>query len=159
MRKAMSTEIQAWLKHHAVQAALRSNYAEKSIMEMRWILRFKESGAAKARLVIIGYQDPRIGSEVRTEAPAISRRGRALSFTKVSQRGVRLRKGDVKNAFLQCHVVNEAQELIADPVPELVEHLGLSPDEVVVLTKFCYGPIDAPLETWKVMRHSVLSRG
>ena len=29
MRKAMSTDIQAWLKYHAVQAALRSNYADK----------------------------------------------------------------------------------------------------------------------------------
>ena len=48
---------------------------------------------------MIGYHDPRSGSEVRTEAPVISRRGRALFLTKVAQH----HKGDMKNAFLHGH--------------------------------------------------------
>ena len=98
----MDTEIAAWLRYHAVKAEQRANYDPKDIMKMRWILRFKESGKAKARLVLIGYQDPRVGSEVRTEAPVVSRRGRGLFLTKVAEKRFRLRKGDIKTAFLQC---------------------------------------------------------
>ena len=60
---------------------------------------------------------------------------------------------------MQGHVVNEAQELIADPVPELVEHLGLSPDEVVVLTKFCYEITDAPRQWWLTLQSDLIAAG
>ena len=61
------------------------------------------------------------------------------------QKRFKLKKGDVKNAFLQGHQPGpDLQELVAEPVPELAEYMGLSADEVVVLTKFCYGLIDAP---------------
>jgi len=155
MRLAMTGEIKAWLKYHATKAALRANYAEKDIMKMRWVLRFRDSGQANARLVIIGYQDPRIGGEVRTEAPVISRRGRSLFLTKVAQRRFHIRKGDVKNAFLQGRGAEDADEeleLAADPVPELAEHMGLGPDEIVILTKLCYGLIDAPRQWWITLR-------
>ena len=58
---------------------------------------------------------------------------------------------DVKNAFLQGtfddNVVNG--ELAAAPVPELRKALNLRKDEIVVLTKACYGLIDAPRRWWK----------
>ena len=56
---AKSAEIQSWLRYEAVTAALRSQYHHRDIMRMRWVLRDKESGKPKARLVIIGYHDPR----------------------------------------------------------------------------------------------------
>ena len=65
---AKSAAIQSWLRYEAVTAALRSQYQHRDIMKMRWVLRYKESGKPKARLVIIGYHDPRVGSDVRTEA-------------------------------------------------------------------------------------------
>ena len=160
MRGAMDGEIKAWMKYHATKAAARANYKEEDIMKMRWILRFKENGAAKARLVIIGYQDPRIGKEVRTEAPVVSKRGRNLYLTKVAQKRFKLRKGDVKNAFLQGHQpAEDVQELVAEPVPELAEYMGLSADEVVVLTKFCYGLIDAPRQWWLTLQGDLLKAG
>ena len=62
-----------------------------------------------------------------------------------------IEKGDVKNAFLQGtfddNVVNG--ELVAEPVPELRKSLNLREDEIVVLTKACYGLIDAPRRWWK----------
>ena len=72
MRDAMTREIQSWLKYHAMKAALRSQFAAKDVMQMRWILRFKDSGQAKSR-VIIGCHDPRIAGEVRIEALVLSR--------------------------------------------------------------------------------------
>ena len=61
---AESAEIQSWLRYDAVTAALRSQYRHLDIMKMRWVLRCKESGKPMARLVVIGYHDPRVGSDV-----------------------------------------------------------------------------------------------
>ena len=56
-----------------------------------------------------------------------------------------LKKGDVKNAFLQGTFDDKTHgELAAEPVPELRKALNLREDEIVVLTKACYGLIDAP---------------
>ena len=44
-------------------------------MKMRFVLRYKESGKPKARLVTVGYHDPRVGADVRTKALVASRRG------------------------------------------------------------------------------------
>ena len=63
MRSAMTRDIQSKLKYPAAKAALQSQVAAKDVMKKRWILRFKDSGQAKARLVIIGYHD--LASEVR----------------------------------------------------------------------------------------------
>ena len=102
---AKSAEIQNWLRYDAVTAALRSQYHHRDIMKMRWALRYKESVTPKALLVIIGYQDPRVGSEARTEAPVASRRGRGLYFHGHSSQPVlhgerrsqeRLSSGDVR---------------------------------------------------------------
>ena len=51
---AKSAEIQSWLRYEAVTAALRSQYHHLDIMKIRWVLRCKQSGKPKARLVIIG---------------------------------------------------------------------------------------------------------
>ena len=64
----------------AVRSSDRRDH-HRDIIKMRWVLRHKESGKPKARLVIIGYHDARVCSEVRAEAPMASRRGRSLSFS------------------------------------------------------------------------------
>ena len=79
-------------------------------MKMRWVLRYKEPGKPKARLVIIGYHDPRVGSDVRTEAPVTSRHGRSLFFMATAHSQFSIEKGDVKNAPLPTrHMVNSPQ--------------------------------------------------
>ena len=58
--------------------------------------------------------------------------------------------GDVKNAFLQGTFDDKTcGELAAEPVPELRKALNLREDEIVVLTRACYGLIDAPRRWWK----------
>ena len=98
---AESAEIQSWLRHEAVTAALRSQYHHLDIMKMRWVLRYKESGKPRARLVITGYHGPRVGSDVITEALVASRRGRRLFFMATAHNQFSIEKEDVKNAFLQ----------------------------------------------------------
>ena len=90
--EAKLVEIKSWLRYEAVRAALRNRFNAADVMKMRWILRYKESGTAKARLVIIGYHDPRLGSEVRTEAPVASRRGRGTFFMAAAHYGFFIEK-------------------------------------------------------------------
>ena len=126
---AMTREIQSWLKYHAVKAAPRSQFVGTDVVEMRWILRFKDSGQAKARLVIIRYNDPRIGGEVRTEALVLSRRGRSFFLTKEAQNRFKLRNGDVKHAFLQGQGTGQDVLLVAESVAELAEHPHLTKEQ------------------------------
>ena len=119
-------------------------------MKMRWVLRYKESGKPKARFVIIGYHDRRVGSDVRTEAPVASRRGRSLFFMATAHNQFSIEKGDVKNAFLQGTFDEETHgELAQEPVPVLRKALNLREDEIVVLTIACYGLMVAPRRWWK----------
>ena len=119
-------------------------------MKMRWVLRYKESGKPKARLVISGYHDPRVGSDVRTAALVASRRGRSLFFMATAHNQFSIEKGYVKNAFLQGTFDHKTHgELAAEPVLELRKALNLREDEIVVLTKACYCLIDAPRRWWK----------
>ena len=130
-----SGEIQNWLRYEAVTAALRSQYHHRDIMKMRWVLRYKESGKPKARLVIIGYHDPRVGSDVRTEALVASRRGRSLFFMATARNQFSIEKEDGKNAFLQGTFDDKTHgELAAEPVPLLRKALNLREDEIVVLS-------------------------
>ena len=119
-------------------------------MKMRWVLRYKESGKPKARLVIIGYHDPRVGSDVRTEAPVASRRGRSLSSWPPLTISSPLKRRTSRTCFLQGTFDDKTHgELAAEPVPEPRKALDLREDEIVVLTKACYGLIDAPRRWWK----------
>ena len=61
-----------------------------------------------------------------------------------------IEKGDVKNAFLQGTIDDKTHgDLAEEPVPELRKALNLREDEIVMLTKACYGLIDAPRRRWK----------
>ena len=55
----------------------------------------------RSTLVIIGYHDPRVGSDVRTQAFVASRRGRSLFFMATAHNQFSIEKEDVKKAFLQ----------------------------------------------------------
>ena len=62
----------------------------------------------------------------------ISRHGRALFSTKVSQERSALSQRHVKNALLPKQKVRGMGELVAGPVPESAEHLCLRPDQLDV---------------------------
>ena len=91
-----------------------------------------------------------VGSGVRTEALVASRRGRSLFFVATAHNQFSIEQGDVKNAFLRGTFDDKTHgELAAEPVPELRKALNLREDEIVVLTKACYGLIDVPRRWWK----------
>ena len=117
---------------------------------MRFVLTWKKdpeepSGKkAKARLVVLGFQDPHLGKE-NTCSPTLNRRSKQMLLQIVVQHGWQLKKGDVTAAFLQGRPLEKCKYCIAPP--ELAEALGMKPGEKYVkLLKSVYGLTAAPLE-------------
>jgi hypothetical protein len=98
----------------------------------------------KARLVILGFQDPHLGTE-HTSAPTLNKRSKQLLLQVITQRGWQLQKGDVTAAFLQGRPLTKSKYALA--TPELAEAMGLPKGERVIrLLKSVYGLTTAPLE-------------
>ena len=143
---AKSAEFKSWLRYEAATAALRSQFHHRDIMKMRWVLRYKESGKPEA------FGDHWLSCLSRRFR--CSDRGTSQSHHVVEEvcflwprltTSSPLKREYVKNAFLQGTPDDSSNgKLAAEPVPELRKALNLREDEIVVLTKACYGLINAP---------------
>ena len=96
---AKEAEVNQWVKEAAARR-VSETVSEDRIMRMRWILTYKQSGEPKARLVVIGYEDPDLATLV-SASPTMSRRTRQLFYVLAKLKGWQTQKGDVKAAFLQ----------------------------------------------------------
>ncbi len=147
--QAKDTEIQNWLKTGTVMRILRHKIPPEEILRCRWILTWKPvegetegpNHKAKARLVVLGYQDPAIESIPR-DSPTLGRHSKMLILQLIASKGWTLQSFDVKAAFLQGSVAGRTIGL--EPVPELAKALNLRPFECCQLNKSAYGLIDAP---------------
>ena len=117
---------------------------------MRWILtwKLKEDGSrkAKARAVLLGYQDPSYEHRATT-SPVMSRQTRQMFLQYAAWKKWVIQKGDVSGAFLQGREYPD--QLFCIPCPEILEAMNLPPGSVTQLKKACYGLVDAPLEWYK----------
>ena len=80
---AKEKELSCWVQTNAIRRILRSKLNPEQILRSRWVLTWKdaEPGSstkkAKARLVVLGYQDPDLTSVAR-DSPTLSREGRSV---------------------------------------------------------------------------------
>jgi hypothetical protein len=153
--KAKQTEVSQWLSAAAVKRVF-GPVPKDRLVKMRWVLTYKESGAAKGRIVLIGYQDPDLAS-LTTAAPTMSRRTRQLALQFSSVKGWRTLKADVKAAFLQGTASEQQRNLFAIPVPELASALGCQPGEAVQVLKSCYGLVNAPSSWFLCIKETLAS--
>jgi hypothetical protein len=149
IRTAKGKEIKEFLKE-AVVAQLQAGETvdPNDVMKMRWVLTRKKNDdgslKGKARLVVLGFQDPHLGTE-HTSAPTLNRRSKQLLLQTVVQNNWNLKKGDVTAAFLQGRPLQKCKYALAPT--ELAEAMGLPPgDRVIRLLKSVYGLTTAPLE-------------
>ena len=156
-RKAKNKEIQNWLDTGTVSRIFRHQLSPKQILRCRWICIWKpldEENAQstevsqkpnqttrkqKARLVVLGYQDPQIETVPR-DSPTLGKQSTMLLLQLISSMGWTLRSFDVRAAFLQGKT-QEGRVLAVEPVPELKTAMN----QVCKLEKSAYGLIDAPL--------------
>ena len=137
-RAAQQVEVGEWIKENVVEALdPQLHYRSEDVMRMRWVLTWKPtedhpSGRkAKARLVLLGSEDPRFGQE-EYAAPTMTLRSRMLQYQSAVNRGWTVWKADVKAACLQGHE-------LAWGVPELCESLGIEPGSALRIHKAAYG--------------------
>ena len=90
----------------------------KKVMGMRWVLTTKSGGDAKARLVVLGYQQHNL-AQVQAAAPTMSRTSRNILLMTCANKKFTLRAGDVTSAFLQASQSLEEENLVVWAPAEL----------------------------------------
>ena len=111
---------------------------------------------AKARLVIIGYEDPDIDT-VSNDAPTLTKDGRMTVLQAVAAHRWELLSFDVSTAFL--HGKGDGRTLGVHPPPELREALGMTGTDQCALDGGAYGRIDAPYLWFCEFRDELLKQG
>ena len=147
--EAMSIEVSNVIRERAARALTAQEICDldyNKIMNMRWVLTRKASGAPKARLVVLGYQAHNL-LEVETAAPTLSCTGRNMLLTAAANSGMILETGDVTSAFLQTFESLEKENLVVWAPIELAAMFGADPADsgmAMKLTKAFYGLAHAP---------------
>ena len=155
--KAKSQEIDSWISTETIAKILRHQIPRENIMRCRWILTWKpidpdvkqQSGSKthprhkpKARLVVLGFQDPQVDSIPR-DSPTLSKLSRMLILQSAASRQWKIGSFDIKTAFLRGQS-RDNRILGIEPPKELKEKLHLKDNEVLQLLKGAYGRVDAP---------------
>ena len=157
LEEAKDAELANWLRYKVVEAAARQGVDPRSLMKMRWVVTTKEgTGALKARLVVQGFTDPRLG-KIDTASPTCSRRARQWFLSAAASMGLQMHKGDVRQAFLQGD--EEQNDILCEPVEELKKKLGLDRGQCVRLLKAVYGLVNAPRRWWERIRTDMKAAG
>ena len=158
---AKDNELSCWISTNSLKPILRQKLNPDQILRSRWVLTWKDVEAdenkpahrkAKARLVVLGYMDPKITSVAR-DSPTLTREGRNIILQCVAAYRWELTSFDIKTAFLRGKA-DEANPLAMEPPKELRDKLKLSDQEVCSLVGNAYGRVDAPLLFYKELsRH------
>ena len=129
-------------------------------ISMRWILTWKlrDDGTtkAKARAVLLGYQDPSYEHRATT-APVMTRQSRQLMLQVSANKDWKVYKGDVSGAFLQGREYPD--RLYCIPCKEICLAMGIPEGSITKVKRACYGLVDAPLEWYKTVASFLESLG
>jgi len=153
--EAKAKEVQNWLQTGTVVRMFRNELSPQQILRCRWLYVWKpitevaeqkanngKSRKAKARLVVLGFQDPQLDTIPR-DSPTLGRTSKMLIAQVIASMGWNLMSFDIKAAFLQGRT-QEGRVIAVEPVPEMVSAMNLEPNEACRLVKSAYGLIDAP---------------
>ena len=152
-REAKATEVRNFISAKAFEALPANMQPDRSqAVGMRWILtwKVKDDGGvkAKARAVLLGYQDPSYEHR-STAAPVMTRQTRQLFLQFSANNHWAIQKGDITGAFLQGREYPD--DMFCLPCPEICESMGIPQGSVTKLKRACYGLVDAPLEWYKTI--------
>ena len=106
MKQAMGKEWSKWVQFSATKK-LSKNDLQKLMtahvhirpVNTRWVLTLKDDEACKARLVVVGCQEPR--GQIRSDSPTGSQLAFHITLWFATQKGWSLRCLDAATAFLQ----------------------------------------------------------
>ena len=83
---AKNKELNKFVKYSVVEAASRQGISPSALMKKRWVVTFKDDSSLKARLVVQGFTDQRLG-KIPMSSPNVSRRSRQMFLTLAASLG------------------------------------------------------------------------
>ena len=98
------------LAAEAIKVVSKFGVPEDRVMKMRFVYTWKSDGRAKARLVLQGFTDPDLKTQL-TDALTISKRGRSLFLAACARNKFWVEKADVIGAFLQGTASEESRQV------------------------------------------------
>ena len=152
-RKAKMTEVRNFLAAQAFEALPKHlQPSREQAIGMRWVLTWKTKDTgevkAKARAVLLGYQDPCYEHRATT-APVMTRQTRQMLLQVAANHDWSVYKGDVSGAFLQGR--DYTGNLHCIPCDEICDSMNIPRGSITKLRRACYGLVDAPLEWYKTV--------
>ena len=165
--EAKEKELQSWSDTEAIATVLRRKIPPEQILRCRWILSWKDAETnshlsassdklmnrkAKARLVVLGFEDPAL-ADLERDSPTLTKLSRSLLLQIASSKHWTIGSFDVRTAFLRGRA-DQSRILGLEPPKELRQKLNMKDEEVCQLLKGAYGRADAPL-----LRFRELTRG
>ena len=165
-KKAKIKEIESCLATDTVRKITRSAIPEDQLLRTRWVLTWKSIDAIeqqelgmtkkpKARLVILGFEDPFIDTLER-DSPTLGRDSRMLALQVIASHQWQVRSFDIRTAFLRGSR-QDGRVLGIEPPDEMRELMGLDNQHVCELLKGAYGLINAPLLWYLELKAALLS--
>ena len=161
---AKAKEIQSWLTTETVRRIARSQIPEDQILRSRWVLTWKPvepttqdpnpQAKPKARLVILGYEDPQLESLAR-DSPTLGKDSRTLILQYAASAKWQIRSFDIQTAFLRGSR-QDGRILGMEPPTEMRELMNLQPWECCELLKSAYGLVNAPLLWYEELKSAML---
>ena len=176
--QAKTKEVTSWLSTHTVRKIAREQIPEEQILRSRWVLTWKpidpnpdtqtpstieacsestKKHKAKARLVILGFEDPQLESLAR-DSPTVGRDTRMLILQHAASSRHLIQSFDIQTAFLRGSRT-DGRVLGMEPPPEMRLQMGLKPWECCELLKSAYGLVNAPLLWYEELKSTLLSLG
>ena len=160
-QQAKAVEVKNFIAAQAFEALPdEMKPSKEQAISMRWILTWKlrddGSTKAKARAVLLGYQDPAYEHR-STTAPVMTRQTRQLMLQVSANKSWRVYKGDVSGAFLQGRTYPD--KLYCIPCKEICDAMGIAEGSITRVRRACYGLVDAPLEWYRTVSEFLESVG
>ena len=173
--QAKQKEVSSWLSTETVRRIARSQIPEEQILRTRWVLTWKPVDApvaapsddlasadsrdvkAKARLVVLGFEDPQIEALAR-DSPTLGRESRMLLLQYAASAKWPISTFDIQTAFLRGSRT-DGRILGVEPPQEMRIMMNLKPWECCELRKSAYGLVNAPLLWYEELQNSLTSLG
>ena len=139
----MRKEWNSWVENKVTSVCQARRIPKERVIKARWVLTWKKSSdpddrskVPKARLVLIGWQDPELG-KIATESPTLRKESRSLILSICAAKKWRLWGADIKTAFLSGDP--NCRDVYFKPPSDIKEWMGLSDADYLRLEKAAYG--------------------
>ena len=145
---AMKKEWNSWIENKVTSICRSKGIPAERIIKARWVLVWKKSSdpddrskTPKARLVLVGWQDPELG-KVQTDSPTLRKETKHMILSICSSKRWKLWGADIKTAFLSGDPAQ--RDIYFRPPSEIKEWMNLSDQDLMRLEKAAYGLAEAP---------------